>query len=196
MFQLRLSYKEGNLDVVYLRRVNCKIETGLFLKINSLVFDEMITKFVLNEILHHVSMSWIISSNKEMKYKIDENNHQDQLNNGPWYNTPIYLKLHGSTFEDFITHARTDIYNLVCSLVAHDKIQTNYENDGSSLGDMSIPKYTTTKALSALGANLNFIDICLKLLLDNYSARCDAYVNATKEMFKQIPLTMKKQLLL
>ena len=51
MFELRLSYKEGNLDVVYLSGINCKRETGLFLKNNS--FDEMITKFVLNAILHH-----------------------------------------------------------------------------------------------------------------------------------------------
>ena len=64
VFELRLSYKEGNLNVVSLRCINCKIETGLFLKINSLIFDEMIPKFVLNKILHLVGMSWIISSNK------------------------------------------------------------------------------------------------------------------------------------
>ena len=75
IFELRLSYKEGNLDVVSLRCINCKRETGLFLKNNT--FDETFTKFVLNAILHHVGMSWIISSNKEMKYEMDENNHQD-----------------------------------------------------------------------------------------------------------------------
>ena len=63
MFELRLGYKEGNLDAVSLRCINCKRETGLFLKISSLVLDEMITKYVLNEILHHVGMSWIIISN-------------------------------------------------------------------------------------------------------------------------------------
>ena len=87
----------------------------------------MITKFVLNEILNHVGMSWIISSNKEMKYEIDENNHQDWLNKGPWYNTSICLKFHGSMFEGFITHARTDRYNFMCSLVAHYEIQPAYE---------------------------------------------------------------------
>ena len=49
----------------------------------------MVTKFVLDTILHHVGMSWIISSNDEMKYKIDKLNHQDWLNKGPWYNTSI-----------------------------------------------------------------------------------------------------------
>ena len=95
----------------------------------------MITKFVLNKILHHVFISWIISSNKEMKYEIDRNNHQYWLNKGPWYNTSIYLKLHVSMLEYFITHARIDRYNLMCYLVAHDKMQPNDEDDESSLGD-------------------------------------------------------------
>ena len=119
----------------------------------------MITKFVLNAILHHVGMSWIISSNKEMKYDMNENNHQDWLKKGPWYNTSICLKLHGSMFEGFITHARTGIYNPICTLVSHDKMQPNYEDDESSLGDRSIPKYATTKSLTSLGATLNCIDI-------------------------------------
>ena len=85
MFELSLSYKEKNLDVIYLRCINCKRETGLFLK-NT--FYEMITKFVLNAILHHVGKQWIISSNKKkLKYEIDENNHQDWLNKSPWYKT-------------------------------------------------------------------------------------------------------------
>ena len=72
------------------------------------------------------------------------------------------------------------------SFVAHDKMQPNSEDDEISLGDRSITKDATTKALTALGATLNFIDIWLKLFLDNYSARCDAYANAMKDMFKQI----------
>ena len=45
-----------------------------------------------------------------------------------------------------------------------------------------------------LGAPINFIDIWLTLFIENYGARCDAYINAMKEMLKQIPLTMKKSL--
>ena len=133
MFELRLNYKEEITDVTFIRCINCKIETGLFLK--NTPFGEMITKFVLNAILHHVSMSWIISSNKEMKYEIEKNNHQDWLNKGPWYNTSICLNFHGSIFEDFITHVRTDRYNIMCSLVAHDKIQRAYGYDEISIGD-------------------------------------------------------------
>ena len=113
------------------------------MKINS--FDEMITKFVLNSILHHFGMSWIFSSNKEMKYETEENNHQDWLDKVPWYNKSICLKLHGTMFEYFITHAITDRYNLMCSLVAHDKMQPNDEDDESSLRDRSIPMDATTK---------------------------------------------------
>ena len=54
MFEIRLSYKEGILYVVSLKCINCKRETCLDSETNSWVFEEVITKFVLNEILHHV----------------------------------------------------------------------------------------------------------------------------------------------
>ena len=125
---------------------------------------------------------------------MDKNNHQDWLNKGPWYNTSICLKLRGSKFEDFITQARTYRYNLMCYLVAHDKLQLDYEDYESSLGDKSIPKYATPKALKALGATIDFIDIWLKLFLENYNARCDAYINDMKEMFKKITQAIRKTL--
>ena len=81
------------------------------------------------------------------------------MNKGPRYNTSICLKLHGITFEDFITQSRTDRYNLMCYLVAHDKMQPDYEDCERSLGDRSIPKYETPKELEELGATINFIDI-------------------------------------
>ena len=68
----------------------------------------MITKFVLNVILNHVGMLWIICSNGEMKYEIGEINHPNWLNKGHWYNTDICSKFHGKMFEDFITHAITN----------------------------------------------------------------------------------------
>ena len=84
MFEICLSYKEGILDVVSLKCINSKRETGLDSKINSWIFDEVITKCLLNAIWHHVGISWIISSNKYMNYEMDNNNHQDWLNKGPW----------------------------------------------------------------------------------------------------------------
>ena len=143
MFESRLLSDKEKMDVISIRCINCKRETGLYLK--NTTFEEMITKFVLNAILYHVGMSWIISSNTEMKYEIDENNHHDCLDKSPWYNTSIYLRLNVSMFEDFITHARTDIYNLMCYLVAHDKIQPDNEDDEISNGDRSIPKNEITE---------------------------------------------------
>ena len=66
---------------------------------------------------------------------MNETNHQDWLNKGPLYSTYICLKLHGSRFEDFITQARTDQYNLMCSLVSHDRLKFDYKDDEISIGD-------------------------------------------------------------
>ena len=55
-----------------------------------------------------------------MLYEMDESNHPDWLNKGPWYNTAIWSRLHGSLSETFIAHAGTNRYNILCSLVAPD----------------------------------------------------------------------------
>ena len=69
---------------------------------------------------------------------------------GPWHNKNICSKLYGTTFEVFIKQARTDRYNIMCSLVAHDRLQDNEQDDEISLGDRVIPKYATVKALFSL----------------------------------------------
>ena len=122
MFELRPIGDKAKLEVIDMRCINCKKETGLYLQ-NS-TSEEINTKFVLDTILHHVGMPWIISSKYEMKYETDKINHQCRFNKGPWYNTDICSGLYGSMLEYFITHARTDRYHLMCYLVAHDK---NYQ---------------------------------------------------------------------
>ena len=82
----------------------------------------------------------------------------------------------------------------MCYLVAHNKIQPDYEDDEISIGDRSTAKTSTTKALKELVATLNFIDIWLKLFVENYDARYVAYINAMKEMFKKVPQTMIKSI--
>ena len=52
----------------------------------------------------------------------------------------------------------------MCYLVAHDRLQLDYEDDVSSIEDKSIPNYATIKTLEYLGATFNFIYIWLKLL--------------------------------
>ena len=71
-----------------------------------------------------------------MNYEINtERNNLDLLNKGTWYNRKIGSKLYVSRFEDFITQARTDRYNPMCSLVAHDRFQLDYKDDEISIGD-------------------------------------------------------------
>ena len=60
------------MDFIAIKCINCKKETGLYLQ-NS-TFERMITKFLLNAILYHMGVSWIISSNDEMKYGMAKNN--------------------------------------------------------------------------------------------------------------------------
>ena len=103
-------------------------------------FEEMINKCMLNEILYHVGMLWIIRSSNEIKYEIDKSNHRYWLDKGPWYNIDIYSRLHGSLLEYFITHARTDINNFMFYLISHDKIQPAYEDDERSIGYKLIRK--------------------------------------------------------
>ena len=57
---------------------------------------------------------------------------------------------------------------------------------------MLIHKHVKTAASEALGTTLNFIDIWLKRLEENYNARRVAYITAMKYMFKQISLTTIK----
>ena len=57
MFKIRLSYGEKDLDTLCLKCINIKKEIGLNSETNfTWVYDKIITKFVLNEMFHHVGM--------------------------------------------------------------------------------------------------------------------------------------------
>ena len=60
---------------------------------------------MLNSVFHHVDFSCIIYSDKRIKYEIKEKN-PGWLNKGPWYNTAVFYKFHGTVFEDFIINAK------------------------------------------------------------------------------------------
>ena len=67
MFEIRLSYGEKELDVLYIKCINYKTERGLDSETSfTWVYDEIVTKVLLNAILHRVGMSWIIISNRGM----------------------------------------------------------------------------------------------------------------------------------
>ena len=67
---------------------------------------------MLNSVLHHVGLSWIISSNNQMKYDIEETNY-NWLDKGPWYNIPICYNFHGSVFE-YLLEILKHIDTIVC----------------------------------------------------------------------------------
>ena len=58
MFDLHFIGDKENVYFIYIRCINCKKEIGLFLRTSTI--EEIITKFVLDAIFHHVGMSWII----------------------------------------------------------------------------------------------------------------------------------------
>ena len=113
---------------------------------------------------------------------------------GPWHNKNICSKLYGTTFEGFITQARTDRYNIMRYLVSHDRIQDNKQDDESSIGDRVIPNDATVKAIKSLGATFNFIDIWLRNFRENYFDRSESYRVAMVKMFKTIPQNVEKPL--
>ena len=123
-----------------------------------------------------------------------KSNHLDWFNKGPWYNKNICSKLHGIKFEDFITQAIIYQYKIMCSLVADDRLQTDYKDDEISIGNRSIPNDATVKELKSVGATFNFIDIWLHLLRENYFYRSESYSIAMEEMFKQIPQNVERAL--
>ena len=98
-------------------------------------------------------------------------------------------------FEDFIRHARTDRYHLMCSIVAHDKKQPSYEDEERNIGYRPTPKNETTEALEALGGTLHFINYWLKLFDRNYEVRCGIYNKAMKNIFQKIPTMRSKPLI-
>ena len=114
------------MDEVSLMCINCKRSTGLKPKSGKEFYDKMITPFVMNSMLHHVGMSWMISSKKEIDYdNFNNTRNLGWFETGPWHNKNICSKLYGTTFEGFIKQARTDRYIIMCSLVAHYRLQDN-----------------------------------------------------------------------
>ena len=81
-------------------------------------YQYIITTFVLNKMLHHVGILWIIQTHEQLQYYMDKHN-SEWMTGGPWYNTYICNKLHGKLCEGFTRNARTDRYNIMWSIDAH-----------------------------------------------------------------------------
>ena len=76
---------------------------------------------MLNKILHHVGRLWIIETHENLQYDTDKHN-SEWMSGGTWYNKYICKKLYGNVSDGFIRNERTDRYNIMCSIDAHEKI--------------------------------------------------------------------------
>ena len=56
---------------VAIRCSDCGKETMIDVYIMNTTYQDIITTFVLNKILHHVSMLWIIENNDQLQYDVD-----------------------------------------------------------------------------------------------------------------------------
>ena len=61
-------------------------------------YQDIIISFVLNTVLRHVDMLWIIKINQHLEYGTDKHNSY-WMTGGLWYNTSVCKKLHGNVFE-------------------------------------------------------------------------------------------------
>ena len=80
----------------------------------------------------------------------------------------------------------------MCYIIAHDKKQTSYEYEESSIGYRPILKNKTTEELEELGDTLIVFNCWFKLFHHNYEVRCGMYNKSMKKLLKQIP-TMKSK---
>ena len=55
-------------------------------------YKDIITKFVLNTVIHHVGMSWTIETNQQQEDDIEKHN-QYWIIYGTWYDTSICKKI-------------------------------------------------------------------------------------------------------
>ena len=116
-------------------------------------YQEIITTFVLNKMLHHVGMIWIIENQEELKYDMDILN-SDWLLGRPRYNTSICKKLLGKLFEGFIIDTRNDMNNIMCSIDAYEREHKSPScDDGSSSGGCPVPITSTIEALESICAH-------------------------------------------
>ena len=104
---------KNDVKIVAIWCSNCGRETGLSMKNINTNYKDITTSFVLNAVLHHVVMSWIIETHKQLKYDMDKHN-INWITCGSWYNTSICEKLHRTAFEKYVRNALSERYNLMC----------------------------------------------------------------------------------
>ena len=59
--------------------------------------------------------------------------------NIPWYNTTICSRSHGLVFLKYVTAARHDQYNPMCSIEAHETEHKSIDDEAGSGGGRPLP---------------------------------------------------------
>ena len=90
-----------------------------------------------------------------------EKHNSDWITGGPWYNTSIFFKEHGKVFVEIIINARTEIYNLICSIDSHETNNPSEHDDGSINDGFPVPLNPTIEALFFLSATIYFVGFFL-----------------------------------
>ena len=83
---------------------------------------DIVTVFLLNILLHHVDMPWIIETYEKLKCDMEKHNPYC-ITGSTWYNTYICKILHGTVFTEFIINEITYSYNFMFSIDTHEKQQ-------------------------------------------------------------------------
>ena len=81
----RGDYLKQTVENFATRCSNCGKEKIIDVDFLDTTYQDIITTFVLNTMLHHVGMIWIIENNKDLKYDMDILN-SDYMTGGQWYN--------------------------------------------------------------------------------------------------------------
>ena len=178
---------------VAIRCGNCGKETMIDVDNIHTTYQDIITTFLLNKMLHYVGMLCIIEAHDQLKYDMDTHN-SDWLTGGPWYNTYICNKLHGNVFEGFIINARTYRCHIMCYIDANEKKHPLSScEDGSSSGVFPLTTNSTTEALESLSETIDFIGCWLKALEHNFLERCNFCTHYMEECFHKIPVGIPNQ---
>ena len=87
MFKILCWYNPGEFEKntaekISIRCSNCVKETMIDMDNMNTTYQDIITSFVLNTMLYHVGMLWIIEANEQLKYDMDKHN-LDWMTVGP-----------------------------------------------------------------------------------------------------------------
>ena len=93
MLKIKCWYSLGGVNKnivenIAIRCSNFGKEAMIDVDIMNTTYQDIITNFLLNKMLHHVGMLQIIETHEHLQYDMDKHN-SEWMSGGPWYNTSI-----------------------------------------------------------------------------------------------------------